>query len=530
MEKLLTFFASFLFLLNFSFAQEVNLSNPRASVENLFYYLRDDNYHPELAAKSLFKGGLSSSELEKRARQLVQVYNGLGVEVQSVEISIDPNFINKATSASEVQLDSVLKDIYVVKYGDSWLIKESSVSKIRSIYKKTYPFGTGDLLNWLSSLSHQRFFGLKIWQYIGLISLIGLCFVIHRVFTFVIDKILLQTVVRLGKREFAEQYINPVAKPISLLLVAYVLTVLVPVLQLDIVFSHYLIILLKASVPLFITIVMYKLVDVLAVYMAKLADKTDTTLDDQLVPLLRKTMKVFVLLIGTLFVLQNFNFDVTALLAGLSIGGLAFALAAQDMLKNLFGSIMIFIDRPFQIGDWIVGKDIDGDVEEVGFRSTRIRTFHNSVVSVPNGLIADMTIDNMGLRTYRRYKTLLAITYDTPPAVIEAFVSGLKKIVNTHPSTRKDYYNIYLNTFGSSSLDVLFYIFFDVKTWPEELQARHDVNLSIIKLADQLGVRFAFNTQTIHVEDFPEKKSLTPQDHLTKTELNDRVTSFEVVK
>ena len=102
MEKLLTFFASFLFLLNFSFAQEVNLSNPRASVENLFYYLRDDNYHPELAAKSLFKGGLSSSELEKRARQLVQVYKGLGVEVQSVEISIDPNFINKATSASEV--------------------------------------------------------------------------------------------------------------------------------------------------------------------------------------------------------------------------------------------------------------------------------------------------------------------------------------------------------------------------------------------------------------------------------------------
>jgi MscS family membrane protein len=518
------------FLVHFSFGQEVELSNPRASIENLFEYLTDDNYHPELAAKSLFQGKLSSDEIEKRARQLVQIYNGLGVGIQFSKISINPNFININTSASEVQIDSLLTDIYVEKYGDVWLIKESSVESIPSLYNNTYPFGTGELLNWLSTLSHKHFLGLKVWQSVGLVFIIGLCFLIHRLFTFILDKILVKSIVRFGKKDLAEQYINPVAKPISLLLVAYVLTVLVPVLQFDILFSHYLIILLKSSVPLFVTVVMYKLVDVLAIYMAKLADKTDTTLDDQLVPLLKKTLKVFVLLVGTLFVLQNFNFDVTALLAGLSIGGLAFALAAQDMLKNLFGSIMIFVDRPFQIGDWIVGNGLDGDVEEVGFRSTRIRTFHNSVVSVPNGLIADMTIDNMGLRKYRRYKTVLAITYDTPPASIDAFVLGLKKIVDSHPSTRKDYYNVYLNTFGASSLDILFYIFFEVNTWPEELQARHEVNLSIIKLADELGVRFAFNTQTIHIEDFPEKKSLTPQDYLSKKQLKEKVSSFEFTR
>jgi MscS family membrane protein len=122
----------------------------------------------------------------------------------------------------------------------------------------------------------------------------------------------------------------------------------------------------------------------------------------------------------------------------------------------------------------------------------------------------------------------MAITYDTPPMVIEAFVLGLKKIVEVHPATRKDYYNVYLNSFGSSSLDILFYIFFEVKDWQEELQARHDVNLSIIKLADELGIRFAFSTQTLHVEDFPEKKSLTPQEHLSKQELENTVGAFEV--
>ena len=290
----------------------VDLANPRATVNNLFHYLQDGNYRPDLAAKSLYQGNFSEYEIEDRARQLVQIYNGLGIRIKTENISVNPNFIDKETSASEIQLDSSLLGIYVVKYNDVWLIKESSVKDIAKLYRNTYPFGTGVLLKWLSSLSHQKYLGLKIWQSIGLILLVVLCFVIHRVFTFVIDKILLRSIIKLGNRELAEQYILPVAKPISLLLVAYVLTVVVPVLQLDILVSKYLIITLKASLPLFVTVVLFKLVDVLALYMTKLAARTDTTLDDQLVPLLRKTMKVFVLLIGTLFVLQNFNFDVTA--------------------------------------------------------------------------------------------------------------------------------------------------------------------------------------------------------------------------
>ena len=216
-------------------------------------------------------------------------------------------------------------------------------------------------------------------------------------------------------------------------------------------------------------------------------------------------------MIGLLFILNNLNVNITALLAGLSIGGLALALAAQETIKNFFGSIMIFLDRPFQIGDWISSDGIDGTVEEVGFRSTRIRTFRNSVTSVPNGRLADLTIDNHGLRMYRRFNTHIAVTYDTPPEVISTFVEGLKKIVARHPFTRKDYYEIHLHEMGNSSLNILFYIFFQVPGWTEELTCRHQILLEVLKLAESMKVRFAFPTQTLHMETFPGQPSLTPE-------------------
>ena len=249
-------------------------------------------------------------------------------------------------------------------------------------------------------------------------------------------------------------------------------------------------------------------------------------MDDQLIPIVRRSMKVFVVIVGVLFILHNLNVNITALLAGLSIGGLALALAAQETLKNFFGSVMIFLDRPFRIGDWISSDGVDGTVEEVGFRSTRIRTFRNSVTSVPNGRLADQTIDNHGLRIYRRFNTHIAVTYDTPANVISTFVDGLKKIVVEHPDTRKDYYEIHLNEMGSSSLNILFYIFFEVPSWSDELNCRHQILLEILKLAEALGVRFAFPTQTLHMETFPGQSSLTPESFQDMEILKEKLNAY----
>jgi MscS family membrane protein len=260
--------------------------------------------------------------------------------------------------------------------------------------------------------------------------------------------------------------------------------------------------------------------------MVKLADKTESTLDDQLVPMVRKALKIFVIIIGLIVILMNLNIDIVPLLTGLSIGGLAFALAAQDTLKNFFGSIMIFIDKPFQIGDWITSGDIDGTVEEVGFRATRVRTFRNSVTYVPNGMIADRTVDNHGLRRYRRFYTKIAITYDTPSDLVNVFVEGLRNIVLNHPHTWKENFHVYLNDMADSSLSVMFYIFFKAPTWGDELKYRHEVLIEIIRLAENIGINFAFPTRTLHMETFPEKKGNSPEYETDTSMLKKQLQAF----
>lgn len=243
----------------------------------------------------------------------------------------------------------------------------------------------------------------------------------------------------------------------------------------------------------------YRFVDILAVYAARKAASTDTRYDDLLVPLLRKTFKVFIVAFGLVFIADSLHVDVTSLLAGLGLGGLAFALAAQDLVKNLFGSITVLMDRPFQVGDWIVIGSHEGMVEEVGFRCTRIRTFYNSLITMPNANLIATPVDNMGARTYRRWSTTLSLTYDTPPEKIEAFCEGVRELIRRHPDTRKDYFHVYGREFGAACLDVLLYVFFRVPDWGAELQARHRLFLDILRLAESLGVEFAFPTQTLHV-------------------------------
>jgi MscS family membrane protein len=145
---------------------------------------------------------------------------------------------------------------------------------------------------------------------------------------------------------------------------------------------------------------------------------------------------------------------------------------------------------------------------------------------VPNGRLADLTIDNHGLRVFRRFNTHIAVTYDTAPETISAFVEGLRKIVADHSHTRKDFYEVHLNEMGSASLNILFYIFFEVPTWSEELTCRHEVLLEILRLAVAMEVRFAFPTQTLHMETFPGQPSLTPESLEDMDTLKKRLDKF----
>ncbi len=490
---------------------EHNLSSPYNTLSTHINNLDEDHYDPKVAAEVFNQSNRTEEQAKELAIKLLQIYKGAGIIINFSQVPTEPNYTDSLSEKHRYYISDKYPEIYLEKKGNKWYYSEKAAERIPGLYKQVYPFGADKLLTLLPKLGTKKVFGLHIWQHIGLLLLILICVVIHQFFTLIIQRIILGLLIKKGKKTIAKKFVAPVAKPISILILFPILLVLVPVLQLPIIVNHYIMLVLKALWPVFATIVFYKLADIMGMYMVKLAEKTESTLDDQLVPLIRKTLKIFVVIIGGLAILANLDIDIIPLLTGLSIGGLAFALAAQDTLKNFFGSIMIFIDKPFQIGDWITSGVIDGTVEEVGFRATRIRTFRNSVMYVPNGTLASTTVDNHGLRQYRRFYTQIALTYDTPSTLINVFVEGLRKIVEKHPNTRKDYYNIYFNDMASHSLSVMFYIFFAVPTWPEELRCRHEILIEILKLAEELGVNFAFPTQTLHVESFPEKKPNSPE-------------------
>ncbi|KYG83082.1 mechanosensitive ion channel protein [Roseivirga seohaensis] len=501
-------------------------NSPYDAILNHLKYLQEDNYNPAQAAKSLRQADMSQEEIENVAVELKQIFDGSGNYVYLDDVPKNPDYLDSATMKKRYVLFSEFPDIYVQKETEGWFYSGKTVQSIDLIHKSVYPFGTDRLLNLLPKLGSKKYIGLHMWQLIGGLIIITVAYVLHLLLTVLLRVVIFRLLHKYGKVDLANNLILPVAKPFSLVIVFAFVSILIPTLQLPIAISKYLILGVGALLPLFATMFFYKMVDVLGAYMKKVAERTQNTLDDQLVPLVRKILKTFVILVGIMAILDGLKFDIWPLITGLSIGGLAVALAAQDTLKNFFGSVMIFIDRPFQIGDWITSDDVDGTVEEVGFRSTRIRTFRDSLMYVPNSVISNRTVDNHGKRQFRRYFTKLAITYDTPADLIEVFVKGVEKIVLNHPHTRKDAYNIFLNDYGASSLDVMLYIFFKVPTWNEELRCRQEVMLSVNRLAEKLGVRFAFPTQTLMVEQFPGKLSLTPNYNQSKEEMHKEMEDF----
>ena len=243
---------------------------------------------------------------------------------------------------------------------------------------------------------------------------------------------------------------------------------------------------------------LHRAVDLVADFFEKKALASENKFDDILVPLLRKTAKVFIICIGTVLIGQSLTLNVTNLVAGLGIGGLAFALAAKDTLSNLFGSVTVIFDRPFHIGDWVViGEKIEGNVESVGLRSTKIRTFYDSLISVPNNLLTNVQIDNFGARKYRRYSTTLNLPFETPPEKVEVFCEGIRQLILGHEHTRKDYFHVYLNGENQYGLGIMLYVFWQCKDWSQELNERHRLMLAILQLAKKLHIPLTWPGQNI---------------------------------
>ena len=252
---------------------------------------------------------------------------------------------------------------------------------------------------------------------------------------------------------------------------------------------------LKVVLCFAISLLLCRTIDVIIVIAAY---KFDTTLQI-LTGIIGKILKIIIIISASLYICEVFGVNTRNYLAALGIGGFALALAGKDTIENFFGSIMIIIDRPFHTGDYIKVGDIDGEIQQVGVRSTKILTLNDTVVTVPNRLFISSAVENLGMRKWRRYQTSFDILYETDIAKIREFTHGLTELAHLHPDSRKDRIQVFFHSLGTSSLEIYINIFFRNRGRLEELKAREAFNLQAMTLAQKLGIEFAYPTQKLYL-------------------------------
>ncbi len=222
-----------------------------------------------------------------------------------------------------------------------------------------------------------------------------------------------------------------------------------------------------------------------------------------------KALKVFVIALGGVAVLQTLGINVSAFIASLGLGGLAFALAAKDTAANLFGGFAILTDNIFKIGDWVKIGSVEGIVEDIGMRTTKIRAFDKRLIVVPNATIANSAVDNFSRRDRRRIKMRLGLVYATDTKTMQKILHDIRTMLQNHPQIHKEPLFVYFDQFGDSALELFFYLFTTTANWEEYLKIREDINLKIIEIVHANGSDFAFPSQSIYFENELELKKLT---------------------
>ncbi|MCK4326733.1 mechanosensitive ion channel family protein [bacterium] len=337
----------------------------------------------------------------------------------------------------------------------------------------------------------REIFNIALWQY-GLFALVVLGAVI---FSKVIDFLVIVRLKKLTARTrtpLDDIAIEVMRKPLRLIIVIAGIILGLRIFQVDV--KN----LLGVLVGIVVTYTLVKLVDLFAAYLEPKVRTTDSKLDDQLLPIIRKTLKIFIVTVGVLVILESLQIKVTGFLAGLGVGGLAFALAAKETLANMFGSIAIFADKPFRVGDRVIVEGIDGPVESIGLRSTRIRTLDGTLVTIPNARMAEATINNISKRPTIKNLYTVGVTYDTGYDKMKNALEILRGIFKNHPSTEN--YWVYFKEFGAHSKDILVIHWCKYTAYQQFLEATEEINLEIMRRFEEADIEFAFPTQTVYLK------------------------------
>lgn len=502
-----------------------SLRTPRATMTTFLHAMNDikrgEAKKIDLALTALDLSGINALVQNEKGSELAWSLLEIMDKTRVVNLKKLPNYEDGKPWVFKKYDDGVVE---VVKMSDGrWLVSQATLEAIPTIFdsladkeKLKIEVGGSEHLplalrirNQIPSELKYKILTLEGWQWIAILLTIVVGMLVDKVVSLFLKGVM-SSRIRGSKSVGYQGLSSDMLRPLGLLGMALIWWVGINQLGLSERALVVLLVAVKFLASLSAVWGAFRLADLLDAFLKNKASKTESKLDDQLAPLVTRSLKVFIFVIGLIFIANSLNLDVRGLLAGLGLGGLAFALAAKDLIQNLFGSITVLFDRPFYVGDWIVVGDVEGSVEEIGFRTTRIRTFYNSVITLPNSHLITASVDNMGSRRYRRYTTKLGLTYDTSPAKIEAFCEGVRELVRLHPYMRKDYYHVYFSGYGDSALEVMLYVFWETPDWGTELREKHRFLLDILRLAGELGVEFAYPTQTILWKEMADANASAP--------------------
>ncbi|MEG6520953.1 mechanosensitive ion channel family protein [Desulfotomaculum sp. 1211_IL3151] len=264
---------------------------------------------------------------------------------------------------------------------------------------------------------------------------------------------------------------------------------------------------IRSSVIVIVAWGLYNLSSRSSILFNKINERMNIEIDQILIPFISKAIRFIIIAISFSIIAQEFDYDVNGFVAGLGLGGLAFALAAKDAIGNLFGGVVIITEKPFSIGDWIMTPSVEGTVEDITFRSTKVRTFAQAVVTVPNATLANENITNWSKMGKRRITFNLRVTYDTPKAKLEKTVSQIKNVLKNHPAIHPDTIFVTFDSFNENSLDIFLYFFTKTTVWEEFLKVKEEINFIIMQVFEEAGVSMAYPSRTIYFRSQPEALS-----------------------
>jgi MscS family membrane protein len=397
----------------------------------------------------------------------------------------EPNLTTEAAALSQTTTNMVATNTPALKRSAEYVKEFASPAWIKRL-AQDWPF------------LRYHFLGNELWKYIFSLVYIFLAFYVSKFLDY-LTRVWLKKLTAKTESKLDDLLLELLNGPVKIISFVIFLRIGLEVFDWPAEVQNFLSKGFTIVIAITITYAAIKLVDLLMGYWhLRAAADSDPQFREQIFPIIRKTMKAFVVVVAVLVTLSNIGVNITAAIASLSIGGLAVGLAAQDTLANLFGAVAILLDKPFRIGDRITLDKVDGTVENIGLRSTRVRNLDGHLVTIPNKTMGNATLTNITSRPNIKTVMNIGITYDTPTEKVKRALALLEEIYKSHPQTAD--LIISFNQFADSALNIMVVHWWKTPDSRQQLAGMQELNLKVKERFDAEGINFAFPSQTVYLK------------------------------